>query len=318
MIDKVHKDVEKIEGIGIHNLSLYLETTTNCPLLQMLIKSYLDPSALFCTDDLIETAAVCQVQLYPIQVQNQTDGKLRINELMKAVLQDGSDENCHILVPDASRENYHGGRTQPMANLVITNRTDSVSNVAKMLVLPVLPKNGTEILKILAQLYLNPIRSPKETHQLFIIVDPTIESPKRLEKFYNFYRTIMKDNDFDTFDHLVKKTINSHTSTEMLCHELRLTGKCQKQFYCQKRHFVKETVLPKSGHAKIKMTAVNGTNQLWAHILEHDEITLNALKIVDKLNIKFNSCINKEKVNTLSLKVDHLVAVEHDVFGCKG
>jgi len=66
------------------------------------------------------------------------------------------------------------------------------------------------------------------------------------------------------------------------------------------------------------MTAVNGTNQLWAHILFHEKLILNAKSVVDRLNKKFNNFVNKEKVNTQCLKFNQLVAVEHDMSENKG
>jgi len=61
----------------------------------------------------------------------------------------------------------------------------------------------------------------------------------------------MKESSFGNFDNFIKNSLKFEQSSQMLCHNLKSTGKCDKQFYCQKRHFVKNSqILPNSGHAR--------------------------------------------------------------------
>ena len=89
IVAKIHNDVEKISGVGIQNLCLYLETTTNCPLVNNFISSYLDKSSLFLTNDLIETAALSNIQLFPICVENREEVENTVKVLIEKSNGDG-------------------------------------------------------------------------------------------------------------------------------------------------------------------------------------------------------------------------------------
>ena len=74
-LDLIHQSLENLDGIGIHNLSLIAESTSDCPLLREVLERYFDSSTLFSTDDLVETISLCNVQIRPFLCDDHSDYK---------------------------------------------------------------------------------------------------------------------------------------------------------------------------------------------------------------------------------------------------
>ena len=92
LLDLIHKNVQNLDGIGIHNLSLIAESTTDCPLLREIIGKYYDSSGLFSTDDLVETISLCDVKVVPFLCEDQKDHKNKMEKIISFSQKIGKNE----------------------------------------------------------------------------------------------------------------------------------------------------------------------------------------------------------------------------------
>ena len=127
MLDLIHKNVQNLDGIGIHNLSLIAESTTDCPLLREIIGKYYDSSGLFFTDDLVETISLCDVKVVPFLCENQEDHKNKMEKIVSFSQKIGKNELVLVNAEKLSQSKN-------------SNRTDDESRNSKILLMPTLPR----------------------------------------------------------------------------------------------------------------------------------------------------------------------------------
>ena len=116
-----------MDGIGIHNLSLIAESTTDCPLLREIIGKYYDSSGLFSTDDLVETISLCDVKVVPFLCEDQKDHKNKMEKIISFSQKIGKSELVLVNAEKLSQSKN-------------SNRTDDESRNSKILLMPSLPR----------------------------------------------------------------------------------------------------------------------------------------------------------------------------------